>query len=208
MKRLNLFVFIFLTGFLFNACKKTNSPAFEQHTTDVENHKTDWFHDGLKAKVKSIEEKYYGAFGNLSDAQKGELSNTVLISYDENGFQIVNKNVIVVHYNSNGLKDTITNLDNNGKMSSRFVNTYDVNNHLARTLMYDENGNPLYTWIYEYDTADNIKEEALYNAVGTQINHSRYIYSFDTNGNWTKKVIINTDTEEPVQIIERTLTYY
>ncbi|MDR0790055.1 MAG: hypothetical protein LBO06_04585 [Bacteroidales bacterium] len=170
--------------------------------------KNDWFHDGLKGKVKSTQDSYYGAFGSSQAAERGEFSTQTTTSYDTNGYRVTNDNSIQNHYNAAGLKDTIINLDDNGAMASKFINTYNNNDYVIQTMMYDHSGNPLYTWLYEYDSTDNVNEEALYNATGTKISHTRYLYDFDTNGNWIRKVIISVEEDEPLQIIERKIIYF
>ena len=170
--------------------------------------KNDWFHDGLKGKVKSTQDSYYGAFGSAEAAQKGDFSAQTTTSYDKNGFRIVENNSIKSHYNSMGLKDTVINLDENGAMSSKFINTYNNDGYVMQTMMYESNGNPLYTWLYDYDSTNNVKEEALYGATGAKINHNRYLYDFDSTGNWIKKVIIAVEEGEPLQIIERKIIYF
>ncbi|MDR1847830.1 MAG: hypothetical protein LBR17_06920 [Bacteroidales bacterium] len=170
--------------------------------------KNDWFHDCLKGEVKTIEESYFGASGTAEKTEKGALSTKVIISYDKNGYRIENRDKIKVHFNAAGLKDTIINIDGNGVMESKFINGFNENNELIMTQMFDKNGNPVYTWKYEYDTNNCLIMETLYNAVGTQMSSNRFVYENDSKGNWIKKVIISEDSNEPLQVIERSITYY
>jgi hypothetical protein len=174
----------------------------------VEIKKSDLFHESLKGKVKMIEEHYFGAFGTAEATEKGSLANSIMIEFNEEGFRLISGSYTETHYNAEGLKDTIKNLDTNGKCLSYFVNSFNDRGQITRTLMYDEDFNPVYTWVYEYDNEDNIYQDATFDAVGTRLNHNRYLYEKDAHRNWVKRITINAQTNEPMQITERKITYF
>ncbi|MDR1006929.1 MAG: hypothetical protein LBL74_08750 [Bacteroidales bacterium] len=184
------------------ACSSQNG------SIDGGNKRTDWFHDGLKGEVKQIEESYYGASGMLANVERGAFSHKTTIHYDQKGFLTDQSQPVKVHYNAEGLKDTVINLDSNGSMHSKFVNEFGKDGLVTQTRMFESNGNPIYTWVYEYDANDNVVKEGLYNAVGTQLSVNVFSYNFDDKGNWIRKFVLSSQNQEVLQIIERTITYY
>ncbi|KOS04714.1 hypothetical protein AM493_00625 [Flavobacterium akiainvivens] len=139
-------------------------------------YKTSYTYDGDKLMNK------------ITTGPNGDTEYAEVFKYDDKGniikFETFEKatNTRSEEVNVYDGKGNILNvtISNNGKMQFREMHTYDKNNNIISIMATD--------------------------ATGKILNNRNYAYTYDSNNNWTKKVV--NIMGEPAFIIERAITYH
>ncbi len=166
--------------------------------------KTDLQKDNLIGTVKSVEESYYLTGINIADEGEMGLESIVVTKYGKNGF-IIEKNGEnldgTLNYRNIYKYDSVTGLlvetnfyDENEKLKYT-TNFKFENGNLIEENIFDEFGNPSYSFSNKYDANGNLIEEHFYNENGVLIWKS--IFTVDPKGAvLEKKTIIDESFEE------------
>ena len=116
-------------------------------------------------------------------------------------------------------------------LESKEIKRYDVNGNLFETIQYypltneqivtrfkyDQQNNKVEVvilknnlvttkTIYRYDSKNNLTETFSYGVMGTLEGHHKYLYEFDAEGNWTKR--INIFNNQPTTVLRRRIKYF
>jgi hypothetical protein len=116
-------------------------------------------------------------------------------------------------------------------LESKEIRRYDTNRNLLETIQhypltreqivtrfkYDEQNNKVEDIVLKnnlvtsktmskYDARNNLTETFSYGVQGTLKGHHKYLYEFDTEGNWTKR--INIFNDRPTSVSIRQIEYY
>jgi hypothetical protein len=141
------------------------------------------------------------------------LVKTLESVFDKNGNNVANyyfsdralesKEIIRYDINRNLLETIQHNLLTNEQIVTRFK--YDEQNNKVEVIVLKNNLVTSKT-MSTYDSRDNLTETFSYGVQGTLKGHHKYLYEFDAEGNWTKR--INIFNDRPTSVSIRQIEYY
>jgi hypothetical protein len=91
----------------------------------------------------------------------------------------------------------------NEQVITRFK--YDRQNNIVGVIVLKNNLVTTKT-ISRYDSKNNLTETSSYGVMGTLEGRHKYLYEFDAEGNWTKR--INIFNDQPTSVLRRRIEYY
>jgi hypothetical protein len=91
----------------------------------------------------------------------------------------------------------------NEQVITRFK--YDKQNNIVGVVVLKNNLVTTKT-IHRYDVKNNLTETFSYGVMGTLEGHHKYLYEFDAESNWTKR--INVFNDQPTSVLRRRIEYF
>ena len=113
------------------------------------------------------------------------------------------------HFREKAGTDSVSYADD-FEIEFRIVNRYDEQNHLIEALTYKADGSIAYKWMFKYDTGGQKVRVSVYDTKGTILFTEAYSYKYDSEGNWTERVVSGWEfgkgSHDRIKI--RTIEYY
>lgn len=146
---------------------------------------TDWKIEGIRGKVKSMQEYAYDS----SDASNKEHLKTInkLVKFNERGYTTAYmafesngdiNSTFISHYYGNYMLDSLFNAK--GDLIGLSRKEYDKEGYVVRITSYEDNI-PRYNESYTYDESHNLLEKIEYTSTSRLIR--KEMYKYDGNGN-------------------------
>lgn len=169
--------------------------------------------DGLKGKVKTIEETRYDVVEKFGELQKGSIRIKATYEYDENG----NLNEQISSISNRAYGTTYTNKYNEkgnligknivsdalGRSGCKFTYKYDENGNRIEEVFYDSTGRLYYETTSKFDEKGNQIEYVFFNPRENWKNKETYEYDkkgnqiggnyYDSSGRLTNKITYKYD---------------
>jgi YD repeat-containing protein len=183
------------------------------------------------SKNRLIEVCEFDAFGKIISKKvttHDSVGHRILTSYEKINRGIVKTEERVFDNDENNVENSYFS---NETLTLREIQEYDRNGNLLETIKYypledeqsitrfkyDEQNNKIEEavlknnlvttkTIYRYDDKNILTETFRYGVKGTLEVHYRYVFEFDADGNWTKRIDLFND--KPTAVLVRRIEYY
>jgi len=177
---------------------------FESHEFDARekiiSKKTRYDSGGYRI-LTSYERKSRGLVKTLESVFDGHENNVANYYFSDE--ELESKEIKQYEVNGN-LFETIQFYPlTNEQIITRFK--YDRQNNIVEVIVLKNNLVTTKT-ISRYDSKNNLTETSSYGVMGTLEGHHKYLYEFDAEGNWTKR--INVFNDQPTSVLRRRIEYF
>jgi hypothetical protein len=184
--------------------------------------------DGENRLIESNEFDVYGKTINKRTTSYDSAGHRILTSYEWTNRGLVKTSDGIFDNNENNVANLYFSDD---ALTSREIKQYDVNGDVVETIQYfpltneqvatrcryDNRRNKVEVVIFNnnlaksrtvfrYDAKNNVTEILSYGVLGTLESHHEYLYEFDAENNWTKR--IHVFNKQPSSILVRRIEYY
>lgn len=191
----------------------------ETYKYDLKNNRIENNSYSKKDKLTERTSLTYDSIGRLTQLNtynsRGSLKEQSLSKFSNNGqfelrtttdehWLITEKLEII--YNSKGEQTEISKFSSKGKMSAKMNLIYNEFGNVSEKKMYSNKGVINEKFIFKYNNLKELNEYGVFNENETLIAHAAYVFYYDKNNNWIKKVSYFNGA--PSAITYRTITYY
>jgi hypothetical protein len=189
--------------------------------------KVNKFNDENKL-IESQEFDVYGKVTNKKTTSYDSAGNRILTSYEWKSRGLVKTLESVFDSSENNVANFYFSDD---ALASREIKHYDVNGDVVETIQYfpltneqvatrckyDKQRNKVEAIVFNnnlaksrtlfrYDAKNNLTEILSYGVLGSLESHHEYLYEFDAENNWIKR--IHVFNEQPSSVLVRRIEYY